>query len=200
MRERLQPYRGANALNYLCLLATELLGRDHLRDLPALMTGFDSVMRTLPVNVVTAIQNLRIAGQAPWSQRELRLMVDQYNELHRRLDQRRRAAARPKVWDDDPEPGDSPATLAASTKTEVEEEETSSKRFEIDAQLNVRSVWTLIMPDDVRDALASLTSPLSVRPRPARRRHEPTMPARVVDERCRFETAIEPLEIGRAHV
>ncbi|MBQ0942289.1 ATP-binding protein [Ideonella sp. 4Y16] len=194
MRERLQPYRGANALNYLCLLATELLGSNHLRDLPALMTGFDSVMRTLPANVVTAIQNLRIAGHAPWSQRELRLMVDQYNETHRRLEQRRRSMTRPKAWDDDPEPTDSSgAYVSSSPPSGGDEEEVSSKRFEVDAQLNVRPVWTSIMPDDVRDALASLTSPLSLRRRPPRRRHDPTLPARVVDERHNFETAIEPL-------
>jgi hypothetical protein len=193
MRERLRPYQGANALNFLCLLATELLAQHHLRDLPALMTGFDSVMRTLPENVVTAIQNLRAAGNAPWSLRELRLMVDQYNETHRRMDQRRRQFTRPRVWDDDPEPSDSSSSIASAVKAEVEEEEESSKRFEIDAQLNVRRVWTSIMPDDVREALASLTSPLLVRRRPLRRRHDPTLPARIVDERRRFETAVEPL-------
>ncbi len=192
MRERLQPYRGANALNYLCLLATELLGQSHLRDLPALMTGFDSIMRTLPKNVVTAIQNLRVAGHAPWSQRELRLMVDQYNGTHRRNDQRLRLAARPKVWDDDPEPSDSSSSTFTAAKPEVEEEGTS-KRFEVDVQLNVRRVWTSIMPDDVREALASLTSPLLVRRRPPRRRHDATLSAHVIDERYRFETAIEPL-------
>lgn len=195
MRERLQPYRGANALNYLCLLATQLLGKTHLRDLPALLTGFDSVMKTLPDNVVTAIQNLRIDGHAPWSQRELRLMVDQYNETHRRLDQKRRQSVKPKVWDDDPESSDSGAAATVAAKPAVEEEEGSSKRFEVDAQLNVRPVWTSIMPDDVREALASLTSPLLVRRRPPRKRHDPTLPARVVDEYQQFETAISPLGI-----
>lgn len=193
MRERLVPYQGANALNYLCLLATELLGKGHLRDLPALMTGFESVMKTLPENVKTAIRNLRAAGNAPWSLRELRLMVDQYNETHRRNDQRRREPARPKAWDDDPEPSDSSGAIATPVKPEVDDEEGTSKRFEVDAQLNVRRVWTSIMPDDVREALASLTSPLLVRRRPARRRHDPSAPARVVDERYRFETTIEPL-------
>ena len=193
MRERLQPYRGANALNYLCLLATQLLGKTHLRDLPALLTGFDSVMRTLPDNVVTAIRNLRIEGHAPWSQRELRLMVDQYNETHRRLDQRRRQSAKPKVWDDDPEPSDTGASAAVAAKPPVEEEEGSSKRFEVDAQLNVRPVWTSIMPDDVREALASLTAPLLVRKRPPRKRHDPNLPARIVDDHHQFETAVAPL-------
>lgn len=193
MRERLQPYRGANALNYLCLLATQLLGKTHLRDLPALLTGFDSVMKTLPGNVVTAIQNLRIDGHAPWSQRELRLMVDQYNEAHRRLDQKRRQATKPKVWDDDPEPSDSGAGAPSVPKPTVDEEEGSSKRFEVDAQLNVRPVWTSIVPDDVREALASLTSPLHVRKRAPRKRHDPTFLVRVVDERQHFETAIAPL-------
>lgn len=193
VRERLQPYRGANALNYLCLLTTQLLGKTHLRDLPTLLTGFDSVMRTLPDNVVTAIQNLRIEGHAPWSQRELRLMVDQYNETHRRLDQRRRQSAKPKVWDDDPEPSDTGASAAVAAKPPVEEEEGNSKRFEVDEQLNVRPVWTSIMPDDVREALASLTAPLLVRNRPPRKRHDPNLPARIVDERHQFETAVAPL-------
>ncbi|MBL8345253.1 MAG: ATP-binding protein [Rubrivivax sp.] len=193
MRERLQPYRGAHVLNYLCLLATELLGQRHLRDLPALMTGFESVLATLPLNVATAIQNLRISGHAPWSQRELRLMVDQYNDTHRRLERQRRAAARPKVWEDDPEPGESSDRAPPPEDPVVDDEEGTSKRFEVDAQLSVRPVWTSIMPDDVRDALGSLTSPLSLRRRPTRRRHDPTLPARVVDERRRFETAIEPL-------
>ena len=195
MRERLQPYRGANTLNYLCLLATELLGQQHLRDLPSLMTGFESVLSTLPINVVAAIENLRISGHAPWSQRELRLMVDQYNETHRRLEHRRRSTARPVVWDDDPEPGDAPEGRGRATdrSTIDDVDEGATRRFEIDSQFNVRAAWTSIMPDDVRLAISSLTTPLTLRLRSPRRRHDPTRPARVVDERRGFETAIEPL-------
>ncbi|MBP6892926.1 MAG: hypothetical protein KBC94_00770 [Pseudacidovorax sp.] len=193
MRERLKPYRGANALNYLCLLATELMGQRHLRDLPALMTGFNSVLATLPANVVTAIENLRISGYAPWSQRELRLMVGQYNETHRRLEQRRRATSRAKSWDDDVEPGDAPERGAPPAGPAEDDEEGPGKRFEVDPQLNVWPVWTSIMPDDISEALASLTAPLALRQRPPRRRHDPTLPARIVDERRHFKTAIEPL-------
>lgn len=195
MRERLKPYRGANSLNYLCLLATEILGATHLRDLPALMTGFKSVLATLPENVVTAIQNLRLSGLAPWSQRELRLMVDEYNDAHRRLDQRRRKSARPNPWDDDLEPTGDDTGFIESGAPEREEEDEPSKRFEIDSQLNVKAVWTSIMPEDVRDALTSLTSPLAIRKRRTRSRHDPSRPARVVDERRHFETNIEPLGI-----
>lgn len=192
MRERLGPYRGTNSLNYLCLLATEILGKSHLRDLPELMTGFESVMATLPENVATAIQNLRISGLAPWSQRELRLMVDQYNDAHRQREQRMRRSARPKRWDDDPEPVGGDVDLSDLDSSKSEDIETS-RRFDVDNQLNVRAVWTSIMPDDVRDALTSLTSPLAVRRRQARRRHDPTRPARVVNDRRHFETNIEPL-------
>lgn len=192
MRERLTPYRGPSSLNYLCLLATELLGVTHLRDLPQLMTGFESILATMPENVVTAIQNLRLSGLAPWSQRELRLMVDQYNEAHRQLELRKRLSARPRRWDEDPEPAGNDGNPERSRAPDPEEDELS-KRFEVDGQLNVKAVWTAIMPADVREALTSMTSPLSVRNRPTRHRHDPGRPARVVDDRRHFDTSIEPI-------
>ena len=107
VREHLQPYKGANRLNFLCVLATELLGMDHLRELPALMAGFDSVLATLPPNVATAVRNLRLDQLAPITESDVRLLVQMYQAHHtgRRQLQRRHAGERvtAPLWADGPE-------------------------------------------------------------------------------------------------
>jgi hypothetical protein len=92
LREPLAPYRGVNALNYLCILANDLIGEGSLRKLPTLLAGFESVLTTLPAAAARAVRNLRLAGYAPTTLRELRLMVDAYKQHHERRQRARRRA------------------------------------------------------------------------------------------------------------
>lgn len=204
MREHLQPYRGPNTLNFLCLLATELLGKDNLRDLPALMTGFDSVLSTLPPNVATAIRNLRLDQIAPITESDVRLLVLNYQVHHARRRQLRQAHAdRPathtSVWSDgadDEEPTGSdrmPQRASMFDDEDGDKVDGITARFQIDERLNVRKTWTYVMPDDVRRAMQSLTAPLPVRQRAQRLMQDPMLTATVRHERTRFEAWIEPL-------
>ena len=89
MRELLRPYTGINRFNFLCILATEMLGEKSLANLPALLTAFDSVLTTLPPDAAQAIRNLRLARVAVSTWRELALMADDYRTHHRNLEFRR---------------------------------------------------------------------------------------------------------------
>ena len=84
MRDPLTPYNGPDVLNYLCIIATELLSQNTLQAIPALGSGFKAVLDTLPAGPAKALQNLRLAGRAPGTVRELRLMVDRYRAYHQR--------------------------------------------------------------------------------------------------------------------
>ncbi len=86
MRAQLIPYRSANRLNYLCILASELMSCDNLRDLPNLLSGFESILDALHPDVAQAIKTLRMCGFAPATRRELRLVVDAYQNHHRHRD------------------------------------------------------------------------------------------------------------------
>lgn len=93
MREHLQPYKGPNRFNFLCILATELLGVNHLRDMPSLLAGFDSVLSTLSPGVATAIRNLRLDQLAPITESDVRLLVQIYQAHHAR----QKMATRPRA-------------------------------------------------------------------------------------------------------
>lgn len=82
MRELLKPYNGVNGFNYICILATEILGWDNLANLPKLFSGFESILMTLPAEAATAVRNLRLAGIAPVSEREIHIQADQYQSHH----------------------------------------------------------------------------------------------------------------------
>lgn len=206
MREHLQPYRGANRLNFLCVLATELMGMNHLRDLPALMSGFDSVMSTLSPNVVTAVSNLRLDQLAPITESDMRLLIQLYQAHHARRHQlSRRQESDPMtapLWADGPEDEEPTGWVrhrAASPASQAQEEDTQneqdgiSARFFIDERMNVRKSWTHVIPDDIKWAMQSLTAPLPVRLRPQRLMHAPDLAATVRHERSRFEAWVEPL-------
>lgn len=206
MREHLQPYRGANRLNFLCVLTTELLGTDHLRELPALMAGFDSVLATLSPNVATAVRNLRLDQLAPITEADVRLLVQMYQAHHAVRRQLQRSQAHERVtaplWADGPD-DEEPTGAARLPEAETSEDADSGgarqahdgigPRFLIDERLNVRKTWTHVIPDDIKWALQSLTAPLPVRERAQRLMHDPLLPATVRHERTRFEAWVEPV-------
>jgi hypothetical protein len=207
MRDHLQPYRGANRLNYLCVLMTELMGVDHLRDLPALMSGFDSVLATLSPNVARAVRNLRLDQLAPITESDVRLLVQMYQSHHTRQRQRQRTElnerATAPLWADGPDDEEPTGTnrhprMQAEKGADDDGEQFGVQdgigaRFLIDERLNVRKTWTHIIPDDVRRALQSLTAPLPMRQRAQRLMHDPMLPSSVRNERTRFEAWVEPL-------
>ena len=199
MRETMTPYKGPHTINYLCIIATELLGEDHLRSIPTLVAGFDSILHTLSPNVAQAIRNVRLAGVAPWSMREMKLMVDAYREAHRRKDAARAQGRRQSsLWSDEEEPGESAVHDRASrgsSDSDAEPVNEPSMRFTIDEQFNVKRVWTHIMPQDIREAIRSLTVPLPVRMRPQPTFHDPRHPAVVRNERTQFEAWIDPMDV-----
>lgn len=153
MREALAPYKGHERLNYLCLISTEMLGENRLDRMPALLSGFEGIIQTLPVDIAQALKNVRLAGFAPGTRRELALMADIYRTHYRRLDERR--ARGEDIGDGFPQ------------------------RFEVTEDLRVRKLWTHLVPDDVRQALIMLNSPLPVRGRVLRDIHDGTQPAEI---------------------
>lgn len=205
MRDHLLPYKGANRLNFLCILATEILGTDHLRGLPALMAGFDSVLSTLPPNAATAIRNLRLDQIAPITESDVRLLVQIYQVHHaqRRAVQRKQVGDRVSapLWADGPDDEEPTGTSGSShagppddgSDDTLYEQDGIDARFLIDERLNVRKRWTHVLPDDVKRALQSLTASLPLRQRAQRVMHDPKLPATVRHERTRFEAWVEPL-------
>ncbi len=157
MREPLLPYKGHDRINFLCLIATEMMGECSLARMPKLLAGFESVSHTLDRDVAQAMKNVRIAGFAPGTLRELALMADGYRTHHRRLAERRARG------DED-----------ARNQTE--------QRFIIDEDLTVRKLWTHIAPDDVKMALQALNAPLPVRSRTPTPVHDSTLPAEISDD------------------
>jgi len=200
VREPLTPYKGPNVLNYLCIIATEMLGETHLRNIPTLVAGFDAILQTLPPHVARAIRNMRLAGVAPWSMRELKLMVDAYREVHRRQAIERSRGRQSGLWSEDEEPSGGGADDGWSSRIAFRSDTASkpepSARFMVDDQFNVKRAWTNIVPDDVSSAIQSLTTPLAIRARPARVLHDPKFPAVVRNERIQFEAWVEPMEIA----
>lgn len=182
MRESLLPYRGANALNYLCLLATDLLGETTLRQLPTLLSGFESVLNTLPQAAARAIRNLRLAGYAPRTTRELRVMVDAYNRYHERRERERRQASAAKR--NQARPGD--ADKAADDNAE--------QRFDIADDFSVQKRWRHVVPDDVRQALHSLTIRLPPRQAKGLELHDAEKDAEIRQKSSGYEAALEALD------
>lgn len=167
MREPLAPYKSHNRVNYLCIVAAEMLGEMSLARLPALLAGFESVWSTLPAEVTQALKNIRLAGLAPGTHRELVLMADAYRSHHRRLDARRgRGEADP---------------------------DQIQQRYVINEDLSIRRLWTHLVPDDVTVALHALTAPLPVRHRTPVVLHESTASAEVANERG-YNGLIAPLK------
>jgi hypothetical protein len=177
MREPLQPYRGPDAFNYLCILATDLLGESNLRRVPALLAGFDGLLATLPPAAARAVRNLRLVGCAPTTLRELRLMVDEYQQHHERRDRQRRARSNER----EPEEG-------------AENSDGFDQRFRIIDDLSIEKRWTHIVPQDVREALQSLTNRLAPREGSCLPVHDPHREAAIRQKNDGFEANVEPLE------
>lgn len=212
VREHIQPYKGANRLNFLCVLATELLGMDHLRDLPSLMAGYDSVLSTLTPNVARAVRNLRLDQLAPITESDVRLLVQMYQAHHSRRRQLQRSQVGERtsapLWADGPEDDEPTGNTQQPREQEPEdgegdgalmEQDGIGPRFLIDERLNVRKTWTHVIPDDIKRALQSLTAPLPVRQRAQRLMHDPLVPATVRNDRTRFEAWLEPLGFMPPH-
>lgn len=153
MREPLFPYTGNNRLNYLCVVATEMLGEMSLRRIPELGSGYDSVYGTLHPQIAQALKNLRLAGCFPSTQRELQLMVDNYRMHHRQLELKR---SRGEKVDD---------ALA--------------QRYIIHDDLTLERTWTHLIPDDVMQALQSLANQLPIRSQSRPPLHDPLSAAEI---------------------
>lgn len=153
MRELLKPYVGFDRINYLCLIASELLGENSLSRMPALLAGFESIRKTLHPHVAQALRNVRLAGIAPGTLRELTLMADGYRNYHRRLSDRRRRGE--------------------ALKNDIEQ------RYAIDENLSIQRQWQHLVPDDVAQALQRLIAPLPVRARALMDAQVATKPAEV---------------------
>ncbi|TDN58010.1 hypothetical protein B0G77_8871 [Paraburkholderia sp. BL10I2N1] len=143
MREPLQPFSGVSRLNYLCIIASELLKQSSLATMPALAAGFESVTNTLNEDVALALRNIRLAGIAPGTLSELQLMSDAYRQHYRQVELRK-SRGDETVRDELPQ------------------------RYRIDENLNISRTWTHLVPEDITIALACLTSirPLRLRALP----------------------------------
>jgi hypothetical protein len=169
VRDPLVPFKGADVLNYVCIVATELLGRNSLVGIPALAAGFHSILKTLPPATQCALQNIRLSGCAPGTMRELRLMADAYRGYHRRVE------AIPKGED-------RPAGYIA-------------RRYIVEEDLSLRKTWTDILPADVKDAISSLTGTLGLRVANPPLLQDITKIADVRQESTGYEGSISPLTL-----
>ncbi len=167
MRNQLRPYNVVNRLNYLCIIASELLGENSLLTLPALVSGFESVERTLPPDVVVALHNIRLANIAPNTLRELHLMADAYRLHFRQLEMR----------------------IAKGDGTVKDE---LPQRYLINEDLNIKRTWTHLIPDDVVEALASLTAIQPLLHREPLPLHNPANTAEINAE-SRYSGVVMPL-------
>lgn len=159
MREALSPYTQANRLNYLCLIADQLLGIQDLNVIPSLMSGFESVLKTLSPDIVQAITNLRHNGIAPTTKRELMLLVDNYKNHHDVIERKKAA-------------GDQEANVAIE------------RRYKINQDLSIEPRWTHLVPEDVKEALSSLSNPLPVKQKPRMDIHDALIKAEVTSRKA----------------
>lgn len=68
------PGRPLRDLDRLCVFAAEIMGLDHLRDLPALLSGYRSIEAVMPAEAALAARHLRLMGLAPRSLEQIRVM------------------------------------------------------------------------------------------------------------------------------
>lgn len=167
MREQLRPYSAVNRLNYLCIIASELLGEFSLVNIPALASGFESIEKTLFPDVVVALHNIRLANIAPTTVRELHLMADAYRLHFRQLELR----------------------MARGDETAKDE---LPQRYLINEDLTIKRTWTHLIPDDVVDALDALTSVQPLRHRELLPLHNPANTAEITAE-PRYSSVVMPL-------
>lgn len=167
MREQLRPYQGVHKLNYLCILALEMLGEASLTRIPALGAGFKSVLHTLHPDIVVALRNLRLTGVYPGTNRGLRLMVDAYKSHFDRATLRKNLASH----EADPMP----------------------QRFVINDDLSIARTWTHLVPPDVEEAMLSMTGILALHARPPKLLHHPGRRADISNSGDGYNGIIEPL-------
>lgn len=168
MREPLKPYVGPEALNYLCIVMTELLGEPSLTRAPALLSGYLAVTTTLPPRVALALENLRLADQAPGTIRGLRLAIENYRAHFLRIDRLRQRG--------------------------LLEGETRGARFRIGDDFSVCKAWTDFMPADVAEAITVLTQPLPIRESKRPPSHDHTRAADLLIERHNYSTVVSALD------
>lgn len=167
MRDPLIPYRGQDVLNYVCIIATELMGLGTLHNFPALAAGFNAILSTLPEDTANALRNLRLAGHAPGTMRELRLMADSYRAYHARVQAIREEAERPAGY--------------------------IPQRFLVGEDFSIRKTWTDLVPEDVELATQSLTHSLALRAASPPELQDPLKPAEIRNEAVGYEGRIERL-------
>ena len=193
MREPLLPFRGANRLNYLCILASELMGVGHLRDLPALLSGFNSVMGALHQDVAQAIVTLRVCGFAPTTHRELRLIVDAYLNHHRNRDDRNERAKKGEK-DSFGEGKDG----AGVDKVTDDEGDGYAQLYEIDKDFSIRRRWETVVPAPIVKALQCLIQTPEVRHRAAAPLHDGSLVASIRRKNDDYRGDIEPFRFEPA--
>ena len=167
MREQLRPYQGVHKINYLCILALEMLGEASLKRIPALGAGFESVLHTLHPDIVVALRNLRLTGIYPGTNRVLRLMVDAYKAHFDRAALRNTRAPH----ETDPMP----------------------QRFVINDDLSISRTWTHLVPHDVEEAMQSMAGILALRARAPKPLHNPARRAEISYGGDGYSGIIEPL-------
>ncbi len=179
MRESLDVFRDALRINYLCILATEILGVTTLADLPALLTGFSGISMTLDERAARAVRTLRLTGFAPTTRRELRLAINLYQAYYR--DAPLRAAARVARS----------AGAGRSARRSVPEE--IPQFFEIDRTLVVRKAWTTVTPGLIAEALAELTVEPLIKTFNPPQRQDPTLASHIKRKESDYAASVEPL-------
>ena len=171
MRESLTPFKGANRLNYICILASELLGVGSLRSIPALLSGFDSVSQTLHPDVAAAINTLRVCGFAPTTHRELRLNVDAYLNHHRKRD-----------------------------SIKEEDRDGFEQFYDIERDFTIVRRWSSITPESVAAAIQTLINQVPVMHVSPLEFHNPDLSASIRSKSHDFRGDIERLEVTPAKV
>lgn len=141
MRSLLKPYIGPEALNYLGVIATELLGVDSLVPVIGLLSGFRSMTDVAPESVERAIRRLRMAHFRVSTDRDVSVMIAAYEALHRRAERQRRR-------------GDAESPDLSGRP----------RRFAFGNHYSVRRLWGDSPPQDIVDAIADLTQDAPFRP------------------------------------
>ncbi len=168
MRDLLRPYNKEDNLNYLCIAAS-LMGFTSLYDLLPFLTGFESIKSTLNVDSRTVVENLRLAGVAPLTAREMELYANTYIAYHDRRDIRR------------------------SRNKELPSESRFERRYRIKENLEFEARWSAVAPGDIDEASVILSSPLGIRVRTMLPAHDPNNSASVSHPSTKYEGRIEPL-------
>ena len=158
-------YKNADQLNFLCIIATEMMGVNTLKDLPTLLSGFESIYKTLPDDVRFALTNVRLSGISPNTLRELTLMIEKYQDHHRIREKRKAMGERM--------------------------EDSIDQRYIVNSDYTISPMWSKFPPDDVKEAIHSLTNEIPNRAYPEVSFHEP-MRSGEINRGEKFNCAVKP--------